>query len=241
EEFVGDDRAIRRFEREARTLSALDHPNICTVYGVEEYQGHPIIAMQWLQGETLRERIEGAAAGQGPVSPEELVRTGSAILEALEAAHEKTIIHRDVKPAKVFRTRRGEIKLLDFGLATLVGARAQEEGRAPAHPVPVAPADPTQTGTTMGTASYMAPEQVQGGALDGRTDLFSLGVVLYEMATGTRPFHGSGIEELHQAILTATPTPPTRLNPALPPALGAVIERALAKSPAERFQSAQEM
>jgi serine/threonine protein kinase/Tol biopolymer transport system component len=242
EEFSGDRLAIGRLQREARTLSALDHPNICTIFEVGEHEDKPFLAMQLLHGQTLRQRIE-SAAGRPAFAFDEMLEIAIGILSGLEAAHEKGIIHRDVKPANIFLTARGEVKLLDFGLAkALADAEPGPERSADSRLANDARSmDLTLTGATMGTASYMAPEQVRGEHVDARCDLFTFGVVLYEMATGHQPFSGQTIDAINEAILKLTPPAPGTLNEALPPQFDAVIERALRKERAHRFQSAKEL
>jgi eukaryotic-like serine/threonine-protein kinase len=244
EELIGDYRALERFEREARTISALDHANICTIYEVEEHEGQPFIVMQLLQGQTLRQRIESGGTAQPAFSPSELVDFGLQIVTGLEAAHQKGILHRDVKPANIFVTNRGEMKLLDFGLAKLIdtgddfhtGTSHQE--RTPSE---ISQSSMTLTGAMMGTASYMSPEQVRKEPLDARSDLFSFGVVLYEMATGLQPFRGDDVHAIHEAVLHHTPPSPLSLNPMLPPELEPIISKALEKDRQKRYQSASEI
>ncbi len=251
EEFIGDHRALERFEREARAISALDHPNICTIYEVEEHEGQPFIVMQLLQGQTLRQRIESAGPGQSAFCQGELINLGMQIAAGLEAAHERGIIHRDVKPANIFITNRGEIKLLDFGLAKLVGAdglpdaspaeQQHETDQKDRALVRAQGSSATLAGAMVGTASYMSPEQVRGERLDVRSDLFSFGVVLYEMATGHRPFHRDEPHAVHDAILNDTPPSPFRLNPHLHAQLEPIISKTLAKDREKRYQSASEL
>jgi serine/threonine protein kinase/Tol biopolymer transport system component len=252
EEFTGDPRALERFEREARAISALDHPNICTIYEVEEHEGRPFIVMQLLQGQTLRQRIESSRSEQAAFSRRELLEIAIATAQGLDAAHQKDIIHRDIKPANIFMTVRGEIKLLDFGLAKLVGTEGLPSESPTLHeperdrPIYASALNPskaslTLTGATMGTASYMSPEQVRGEPLDQRTDLFSFGAVLYEMATGCQPFRGETTEAIHDAILNSTPPLPLLQNPDLPAQLQSIITRALEKDPGARYQSASEI
>lgn len=243
EEFSGDRRAIERFEREARALSALDHPNICAIYGVAEHEGDPFLVMQLLQGQTLRQRIESIPEACN-FTLTELLDIAGGILAGLDAAHERGIIHRDVKPANIFLTTRGEVKLLDFGLAKLVAdaeTGRDEPAGSPRSAGKPRSANLTLTGATMGTASYMAPEQVRREPVDARADLFSFGAVLYEMATGRRAFHGATLDAIHDAILTATPPSPREFNPGLPAEFVAVIDRLLQKAPEQRFQSAREV
>ena len=252
EEFLEDHRALERFEREARAISGLDHPNICTIYEVEEHDEQSFIVMQLLQGQTLRQRIESSGPEQLPFPLDELVNIAIAVAMGLNAAHQKGIIHRDIKPANIFITLRGEVKLLDFGLAKLVGAEgAPNESLTPREnemgspssttAAEVSEASLTLTGTMMGTASYMSPEQVLRQPVDARTDLFSFGTVLYEMATGRQPFHGDSMEAIHDAILNSTPLSPLHRNPDLPMELEHIINKAFEKSPPLRYQNAADM
>ena len=247
EELVSDPEALHRFEREARAASALSHPNICTIYEVEEHAGQPFIVMELLEGETLRELIYATSAIP-PFPPYELVDLAIQIAEGLEAAHRKGIIHRDIKPANIFITKERQAKILDFGLAKLAdisgGLQAGQHKDfidLTSRGTPM-PADAellvSRTGVAIGTAGYMSPEQVRGEKLDARTDVFSFGLVLYEMATGRRAFAGDTAVALHQAILTGTPAPPHQLNPALPSKIENVINKALQKDIAQRYQSA---
>jgi len=238
EEMGKDAKALERFEREARAASALDHPNICTIHEFADHDGQPFIVMPLLEGQTLRDRI---ASRTGPFSTDELLNVAFQVVDGLEAAHEKGIIHRDIKPANIFVTNRNEAKILDFGLAKL------PSGDPEAPPYQVMPAGMathlslTRTGVALGTAAYMSPEQVRGEKLDGRTDLFSFGLVFYEMATGRQPFSGETAAVLHEAILHRTPVPAREFNPELPPKLENVINRALQKDRDARYQSASEM
>ena len=247
EELGTDPRALERFEREARAVSALDHVNICPLYEFGEHEGQPFLVMPLLEGRTLRDRI----ANQTPLPTVLLLDVGVQISAGLDAAHEKGIIHRDIKPANIFLTERGEAKILDFGLAKLVPAGSvrdadqalREIHKVQGKSISAATPDPllSRTGLAMGTAAYMSPEQVRGEKLDARTDLFSFGLVLYEMATGKRAFTGDTGPELQEAILTKTPTPARELNPDLPAALETIIGRALEKDREARYQSASAM
>jgi serine/threonine protein kinase len=255
EELTSDPAALRRFESEARSASALSHPNICTIYGVEEYEGQPFLVMELLEGQTLRDLIT-MAPGKPALELPALLELGVQIASALEAAHRQGIIHRDIKPANIFVTNQGQAKILDFGLAKLllIGSDAAD---SPATDIPEddSPHDPnheiealtapspflSRTGVAMGTAGYMSPEQVRGEKLDARTDLFSFGLVLYEIATGRRAFAGDTAPILHDAILNRTQSPARDLNPALPLKFEKIIGRALEKDREARYQCASEM
>ena len=244
EELAGDANALERFEREARTASTLEHPNICPVYEFGEYEGHSFIVMQLLEGETLRERIET----RGCFERHELLDVSVQITRGLEAAHRLVIIHRDIKPANIFLTQRGEAKILDFGISTIARiAHAQAAGVFPGGSSPTTsqsaftPSRLTRTGTTMGTAAYMSPEQVRGDDLDARTDLFSFGLVLYEMATGQKAFPGESAELVKQAILNRTPVRARDLNPQITPKLADIIDKCIEKDRSLRYQQASEI
>lgn len=239
EEMAQDEQALERFKREAQAASALNHAHICTIYDIGECEGGPFIVMELLEGSTLKHRISGK-----PLPAELVVELGIHIADALDAVHAKGIFHRDIKPANIFVMKRDAAKLLDFGLAKLVGATTEAVA---SHDPPTASTDPvrarelTLPGARMGTAPYMSPEQIRGGLVDARTDLFSFGAVLYEMATGKLAFSGETNRQIRNAILTQEPVAPRKLNPRLPAALERVITRALKKKPAERYQRAAEI
>lgn len=231
--------AVERFQREARAASSLNHPHICTIYDVDEFEEQSFIVMEFLEGQTLKHRIEGK-----PLPIEHVPEYGYQMADALEAAHAKAIIHRDIKPANIFLTQRGQVKLLDFGLAKLLPER---KGIASLTHAGMAFSNTTQdphltsTGVSMGTVAYMSPEQVRGEELDERTDLFSLGLVLYEMATGKQAFFGNTSGVVFEAILNRAPAPAARLNPAISPQLEQIINKSLEKDRTLRYRTAADL
>ena len=231
EHLAKDQRSLERFTREARAASQLNHPNICTIHDIEDNDGHPFIVMEKLEGESLKQRIHGKA-----IELDDLLDIAVQVADALAASHAKGIVHRDIKPANIFLTPNGQVKILDFGLAKLA-----KDGSVGTSTDSSLEESLTQVGVIPGTAVYMSPEQARSEDLDARSDIFSFGVVLFEMATGKKPFTGSNVVTTLHAVMNSKPASPRSINPAVPPELETIIGKAMEKDRNQRYPNATEM
>src|SRR5579862_6717759 len=235
-ELAQDSQLIERFQREARAASALNHPNICTIHAIDQHERQHFMVMELLEGQSLAQIMNRQAFPMDKLLP-----IAIQIADALESAHAKGIVHRDIKPANLWLTDRGQIKVLDFGLAKIERAEIPPQGSSPSKMDTMVGAELTSPGSTMGTVSYMSPEQARGQLVDARTDLFSLGTVLYQLATGTLPFQGDTSAVIFEAILNRDPKPAGEVNPSLPPDFVRILEKALEKDRNLRFQTATDL
>src|SRR5260370_32009540 len=231
EHLAKDQRSLERFTREARAASQLNHPNICTIHDIEDNQGHPFIVMEKLEGESLKQRLQGK-----PMHLDAVLDIGVQVADALSASHAKGILHRDIKPANIFLTPNGQVKILDFGLAKLA-----KDGSVGTSTDSSLEESLTQVGVIPGTAVYMSPEQARSEDLDVRSDIFSFGVVLFEMATGKKPFTGTNVVTTLHAVINSKPASPRSINPAVPAELEAIIGKAMEKDRNQRYKNAADM